>query len=181
MALQASGAISANDINVELGKNGATEFSFGGFNARNLSDVASGAIALNNFYSKALLVTKTGTLWDKTVAASGMVYSINNDTGYKETGKYPKTINMTYAGRQQDASCQQMQRKLSIFTPAGVETVLVDTTSALCDYFGVSHTGYGNGTTEYNRIVGYATGKVASGTYIRIWVSEWIEKKFVVQ
>lgn len=53
MTLPASGQISFNDINVELGVAGATQASLGQTSYRTLAGVASGQIAMNNFYGKA--------------------------------------------------------------------------------------------------------------------------------
>ena len=52
MTLQASGAISINNINVELGVAGTTTRSLNDATSRGLAGVASGAISLSNFYSK---------------------------------------------------------------------------------------------------------------------------------
>jgi hypothetical protein len=53
MTLPASGAISFNNINVELGVSGTTQASLGQTSYRNLAGVASGAISMSNFYGKA--------------------------------------------------------------------------------------------------------------------------------
>lgn len=50
MALQTTGPISANDINVELGRAGTAPFSLGGTEERALAGVASGLITFNDFY-----------------------------------------------------------------------------------------------------------------------------------
>ncbi len=52
MALQSSGAISFNNINVELGVAGTTSASLNQASYRTLAGVASGAISLSNFYGK---------------------------------------------------------------------------------------------------------------------------------
>ena len=52
MALPASGPISFNAINVELGVAGTTTASLGQASYRSLAGVASGAISLSNFYGK---------------------------------------------------------------------------------------------------------------------------------
>lgn len=52
MTLQASGAISLNNINTELGVASGTARSLGETSSRNLARVASGAISLSNFYGK---------------------------------------------------------------------------------------------------------------------------------
>lgn len=53
MTLPASGAISFNNINVELGVAGTTQASLGQTSYRTLAGVASGAISMSNFYGKA--------------------------------------------------------------------------------------------------------------------------------
>lgn len=52
MTLPASGAISFNNINVELGVSGTTQASLGQASYRTLAGVASGAISMSNFYGK---------------------------------------------------------------------------------------------------------------------------------
>ena len=52
MALQSSGAISFNNINVELGVSGTTSASLNQSSYRTLAGVASGAISMSNFYGK---------------------------------------------------------------------------------------------------------------------------------
>ena len=52
MTLPASGPISFNDINVELGVAGTTQASLGQASYRTLAGVPSGAISMNNFYGK---------------------------------------------------------------------------------------------------------------------------------
>jgi hypothetical protein len=53
MPLPVSGAISFNNINVELGVAGTTQASLGQASYRTLAGVASGAISMSNFYGKA--------------------------------------------------------------------------------------------------------------------------------
>ena len=52
MALQSSGAISINNINVELGVAGTTSASLNQASYRTLAGVPSGAISMSNFYGK---------------------------------------------------------------------------------------------------------------------------------
>lgn len=52
MTLPASGPISFNNINVELGVSGTTQASLGQTSYRNLAGVASGQISMSNFYGK---------------------------------------------------------------------------------------------------------------------------------
>jgi hypothetical protein len=53
MTLPASGPISFNNINVELGVSGTTQASLGQTSYRTLAGVASGQISMSNFYGKA--------------------------------------------------------------------------------------------------------------------------------
>lgn len=52
MTLPVSGAISFNNINVELGVSGTTQASLGQSSYRTLAGVASGTISMSNFYGK---------------------------------------------------------------------------------------------------------------------------------
>lgn len=67
MPLQTSGAISLNNINVELGNAGTATISMGAAASRDLAGVASGPISLNNFYG-ASAVAPPGS---QTFTASG--------------------------------------------------------------------------------------------------------------
>lgn len=70
MTLPASGPISFNAINVELGVSGTTQASLGQASYRTLAGVASGQISMNNFYGKSnratvnLTITSTTTNYD---------------------------------------------------------------------------------------------------------------------
>ena len=59
MALQTSGQISLNDVNVELGNSGTAQIDMGGSAVRGLFGVASGQIAMSNGYGKANAFTFT--------------------------------------------------------------------------------------------------------------------------
>lgn len=62
MALQNSGAISLSDVNVELDNAATAQISLGDTAVRDLADVASGSISLNDLYGKsALLLASTMT------------------------------------------------------------------------------------------------------------------------
>jgi hypothetical protein len=52
MALPASGAISLNQVNVELGNAGTASINMGSAAVRGLFGVASGAISMSNGYGK---------------------------------------------------------------------------------------------------------------------------------
>jgi len=66
MALQSSGAISINNINVELGVAGTTSASLNQASYRTLAGVPSGAISMSNFYGKS-----AGLSGSYTVSMSG--------------------------------------------------------------------------------------------------------------
>lgn len=53
MALQTSGAISLNNVNVELGNSGTAQISMGSSAVRNLFGIPSGAISMSDGYGKA--------------------------------------------------------------------------------------------------------------------------------
>lgn len=59
MALQTSGQISLNDVNVELGNSGTAQIDMGGSAVRGLFGIASGQIAMSNGYGKANAFTFT--------------------------------------------------------------------------------------------------------------------------
>jgi hypothetical protein len=72
MALQSSGPISANNINVELGRAGTAAFSINGAEERALAEVASGLIDFQDFYGKS---ASSGTTYSLDWMASSYFYS----------------------------------------------------------------------------------------------------------
>lgn len=76
MTLPASGAISFNAINVELGQPGATSASLNQASYRTLSGVASGQISLSNFYGKSSRASIAYTFSSPVADASLNVASI---------------------------------------------------------------------------------------------------------
>lgn len=70
MTLPASGPISINDINVELGVAGTTTASLGQASFRALAGVPSGAISMSNFYGKSNRVALNYTFSANTANAS---------------------------------------------------------------------------------------------------------------
>jgi hypothetical protein len=112
MTLPVSGAISFNDINVELGVAGATQASLGQASYRTLAGVPSGAISMSDFYGKAnefsfsiasdtanvdLRAAALAAGWNETIKVkctinSGViVYSTS-------TGSYAMTISGSFPG-----------------------------------------------------------------------------------
>lgn len=60
MTLQLSGAISLDDVNIELGNASGTQLSLGGSSVRDLAGVPSGAIALSDLYGASSAAVYTG-------------------------------------------------------------------------------------------------------------------------
>lgn len=88
MALPASGAISFNNINVELGLSGTASLSLGASNVRTLFGVPSGAIALSQGYGKSNRVAI-----NLTIAANTNNYNIfSNKGGSYVAGKSDVTL-----------------------------------------------------------------------------------------
>lgn len=120
MTLPASGAISFNNINVELGVAGTTQASLGQTSYRNLAGVASGQISMSNFYGKAnqfaftissnqtnanLASLATAAGWNgssKLVATIGSgVYISSNSTGtpgLTVNGSFPNGVSLVNNG-----------------------------------------------------------------------------------
>ena len=91
MTLPVSGAISFNDINVELGVAGTTQASLGQSSYRTLAGVASGAISMSNFYGKSNRVSISYTFSANTANAS---LNLSTISGYAAgTSDITVTIN----------------------------------------------------------------------------------------
>ena len=89
MTLPASGAISFNNINVELGVSGTTQASLGQTSYRNLAGVASGAISMSNFYGKANQFAFT--ISSNQTNANLRTLAVN--AGWNQSSKVVATIN----------------------------------------------------------------------------------------
>lgn len=89
MTLPASGAISFNAINVELGVAGTTSASLGQASYRTLAGVASGAISLSNFYGKANQFSFT--IASNQTNANLRTLAVN--AGWNQSSKVVATIN----------------------------------------------------------------------------------------
>lgn len=89
MTLPASGAISFNAINVELGVAGTTTASLGQASYRALAGVASGAISMSNFYGKANQFAFTIA----TNQTNANLRSLAVAAGWNQTSKVVATIN----------------------------------------------------------------------------------------
>jgi hypothetical protein len=119
MTLPVSGAISFNNINVELGVSGTTQASLGQSSYRTLAGVASGAISMSNFYGKANAFAATissnqtnlnlatwalANGWNGTTAAtitvgSGVwIYSTSTGTPALTTGNFPGGLTIVNNG-----------------------------------------------------------------------------------
>lgn len=83
MTLQSSGAISINNINVELGLSGTTNSSLNQSSFRTLAGVASGTISMSNFYGKSNVTVTisnlTVTNTDVTPALVEATYQLNSN------------------------------------------------------------------------------------------------------
>lgn len=111
MALPASGPISFNAINVELGVAGTTTASLGQASYRSLAGVASGAISLSNFYGKSSLfafnITTANSVdlrtaaiaagWNQSSALQATVPS-GNTIGSSSSGAVALTISGSFPG-----------------------------------------------------------------------------------
>lgn len=90
MALQSSGAISINNINVELTRAGTTTASLGETAFRNLAGIASGAISMSNFYAKKYWKLVTGSYAYASFTTSRWATTYSWSFGAVK----PKTINV---------------------------------------------------------------------------------------
>lgn len=91
MTLPVSGAISFNNINVELGVAGTTQASLGQSSYRTLAGVASGAISMSNFYGKSNRAAISYTFSANTANAS---LNLSTISGYAAgTSDITVTIN----------------------------------------------------------------------------------------
>ena len=108
MTLPASGPISFNAINVELGVAGTTSASLGQTSYRTLAGVPSGAISMSNFYGKSNRVAVSYTFTGTTANASLNVTTIAGYVAgrtdvtvtvnpgvylYASSGSYPPALN----------------------------------------------------------------------------------------
>jgi len=80
MTLQSSGTISMSNIDVELGSTATTALTLNDSTARNLAGIASGQIALNNFYGK---TNTLGTAGNPASSAKALY-----NAGYRTDGVY---------------------------------------------------------------------------------------------
>ena len=89
MPLPASGPISFNNINVELGVAGTTQASLGQTSYRTLAGVPSGQISMSNFYGKA----NQFTFAISSNTTNGNLASLATAAGWNGTSKVVATIN----------------------------------------------------------------------------------------
>jgi|SaaInlV_150m_DNA_3_1039698.scaffolds.fasta_scaffold03336_2 hypothetical protein len=87
MALQSSGAISLNDVNVELGNSGNASINMGSTAVRDLFGVASGAISLSDGYGAASVSAVNPLTLSQTYKLCGSTYAANaGPTGPYDNG-----------------------------------------------------------------------------------------------
>lgn len=119
MTLPVSGAISFNNINVELGQSGTTQASLGQASYRALAGVPSGQISMSNFYGKAnqfaftissnqtnlnLASYATSVGWNgssavvATIGSGVWIYSTSTGTPALTTGSFPGGLTIVNNG-----------------------------------------------------------------------------------
>ena len=119
MTLQASGPISLNDVNIELGITGTTQASLGQASYRTLAGVPSGQISMSNFYGKSntfsftissnqtnlnLASYATSVGWNgssavqATIGSGVWIYSTSTGTPALTTGSFPGGLTIVNNG-----------------------------------------------------------------------------------
>jgi hypothetical protein len=140
MALQTSGAISLNNVNVELGNSGTAYITMGSTAVRGLFGVASGAISLSDGYGASSVVAITRGV------IGGGYNSVKLDyITIASTGNSTSFGNLTGTNRQRLAGCSAGTR--GVFGGGGA-------TLSTIDYITIASTG--NATAFGNLTVGRA-------------------------
>lgn len=115
MTLPSSGAISMNDVNVELNRSGTTTISLNDADVRALAGVASGQISMSNLYGKSNVgeiwtntgitaftnngvMTDDGTNWAVATSTGYVLYSTNGGVSWVTTNR-PTTVVLWGAAR----------------------------------------------------------------------------------
>lgn len=91
MALQSSGAISLNNVNVELGISGTATITMNDTAVRALAGIASGQIRMSDFYGKAFLVDIQSVTATRRISFEGNPGSAT--TTFADTSSYAHTLN----------------------------------------------------------------------------------------
>ena len=163
MALPASGTISLNQVNVELGNSGTASINMGSSDVRGLFGVASGAISMSNGYG----------------ASSGDIYGSRGIVagGYSSTSPAGWTTNVEYFNTAGTISSASFGTMLSTFvngqplaTTNGSRALFSAgaNTTVGTGYFTVATTGNATffGNLTYNRTTGAACTNIVRGVFI---------------
>ena len=118
MALQSSGAISLNDIHVELGATSSTTVSLNDTDVRALVSISSGEIALDDFYgasAQAFSTTTIGITEGDDLYSSGLYYGYRSHNG---TGVIDTTITgVTISGKSHTLYAAFRRQNASNYNP----------------------------------------------------------------
>ena len=118
MALQSSGAISLNDIHVELGATSSTTVSLNDSDVRSLAGVSSGAIDFADFYgasAQAFSTTTIGITEGDDLYSSGLYYGYRSHNG---TGVIDTTITgVTISGKSHTLYAAFRRQNASNYNP----------------------------------------------------------------
>lgn len=126
-----------------------------------------------------LWVYMTGALWTTRNTLASWALGMSVDSGIKSSPSNvkPITITLQTVGSQQDNSSQQMTRTITGYRKSdGVAVQLYTITNALGPTINTTDSVVIDGTVEYNRIVGYNSGKLKAGTYLEIKITSWNQK-----
>ena len=117
MTLQTSGAISLNDIHLELGASSGTTVSLNDADVRDLAGISSGAIDLADFYGASAgstsTTTTTLTVTQSSANFSGINYYgefINGSTSPTSVGSF----GVRYIFRRHDSSKYQLSKRFLV-------------------------------------------------------------------
>lgn len=156
MTLPASGPISFNNINVELGVAGTTTASLGQTSYRTLAGVPSGAISMSNFYGKSNRGSASYTFTGSTANASINVTALS---GYIAGNT---TITITVNSGVYLYSTGTGTPGLTLTGGSGADTLTLINNGIIMGMGGVGGTVYGNGTDVTSVTAGEAGGNALS-------------------
>lgn len=145
MTLQASGAISINNINVELGLSGTAQASLNDSALRTLAGVASGAIAMSNFYGKS-----NGYTFNATIASNTTDYNLRAAAvaaGWNQSTALLATVTINAGVYVYASSTGAYGFQTGSTFPAGTTLALVNN-GIICGKAGNGGNGGGSGTAS---------------------------------